>query len=242
MTKEIYRKHGLKNGFYAGFLPSLVRGVIKQLYRWPLMLVLPQFYNVVIPQSLKASYSSLPKIATGMSLAAIDTFIVCPLERLKVCLQTKRSDLNIRTFFKENNREMAKSLFRGLEPLFYRQMLSWVSFLYTDFKFKELARKWSGLGPKDSLDNSTLLAVSVAVGVSNIMIVMPLDTIKTLYQQHSEEYYKLTLRETSKVVFQKGGLKAFYYGWQPRLVQYVIQSLFTVTALEKLEEKMRKNS
>lgn len=240
MTKEIYKNYGLKQGFYAGFLPSLVRGVIKQVYRWPLMLVLPQFFSKVIPDSLQKTYTSLPKISSGMTLAAIDTFIVCPLERLKVCLQTKRNDLNIRTFFRENNREVAKSLFRGLEPLFYRQMISWVSFLYTDFKFKELARAFLGLTPKDQLENSHLLFISALVGVTNIAIVMPFDATKTLYQQHSDDFAKLKMRETMKIVYKSGGIKAFYYGWQPRLIQYIIQSLFTVTALERLEEKLRK--
>jgi len=98
------------------------------------MLWLPQSYNKLLPDSLKLKYPSLAKITTGATLAAIDTFIICPLERLKVCLQTKNNDLGMRKFFLENNNQTAKSLFRGLESLFYRQMLSWVSFFICRFQ------------------------------------------------------------------------------------------------------------
>jgi len=80
--------------------------------------------------------------------------------------------------------------------------------------------------------------VSMFVGVSNVMIVMPLDTVKTLYQQHSGEFADTKFRETIRIIRERGGVKAFYYGWQPRLIQFLIQSVFTVTALERLEQKM----
>jgi hypothetical protein len=239
MTKEIYSTYGFRNGFYAGFLPSAARGIIKQVYRWPLMLWLPQVYSKIYPDSLKTKYPSIAKLSTGFTLAAIDTFIICPLERLKVCLQTKNCDLGVGKFFMENQKETAKSLFRGLESLFYRQMFSWVSFLYADFKFKRMAREWNGLSPTDSLDSTSLFTVSLLVGFSNVMVVMPLDTIKTLYQQHSGEFAQSKIRETVRVIRERGGLKAFYHGWQPRLIQFLIQAVFTVTALERLEEKLR---
>jgi len=53
--------------------------------------------------------------------------------------------------------------------------------LYTDHKFRSLARSWKGLSEDQALDNGTLLAVSALVGVVNIIIVMPFDITKTLY-------------------------------------------------------------
>jgi hypothetical protein len=143
----------------------------------------------------------------------------------------------MRNFFRQSN--VFGSLFRGLNSLFYRQMTSWVSFLYTDYKFKEIAREMKGLGKNDPLDNQTLLTTSLFVGISNVLVVMPFDMTKTLYQQHSDEFVNKKFLETLKVVYRKTGFKGFYYGWQPRMIQYMIQSVFTVTALEKMEQKLK---
>jgi len=242
MAKEIYKTQGIFKGFYAGFIPGAIRGVIKQIYRWPLMLVLPKVYASIYSQELQKEYPSIAKISTGMTLAAIDTFIVCPFERLKVCLQTKRTDLSLINFFKDSNKNLFNSLFRGLNSLFYRQMISWVSFLYTDYKFKEIARAYKGIDKNTQLDNQTLLITSTLVGISNVLIVMPFDMTKTLYQQHSEEFVNKKFTETLRVVYNKTGLKGFYYGWQPRMIQYIIQSIFTVTALEKMEHRVRNSA
>lgn len=242
MTKEIYRTQGVIKGLYAGFIPSALRGVVKQVYRWPLMLVLPKMYSTLYPESIQKKYPSINKITTGLSLAAIDTFIVCPFERLKVVLQTKHSDVSLKKFFSQENSALGKSLFRGLNSMFYRQMISWVSFLYSDYKFKEIARKWKGIGPNDALDNHTLFTTSVLVGIANVLVVMPFDMTKTLYQQHSEEFANKKFTETIRTVYNKAGFRGFYYGWQPRMIQYIIQSVFTVTALEKMEHKIKNSA
>jgi len=239
MAKEIYKTQGVSKGLYAGFIPSAIRGAVKQVYRWPLMLVLPRAYSSIYPESIKQKYPSITKITTGLTLAAVDTFIVCPFERLKVCLQTKRDNLSLTTFFKQNHNHLFKSLFQGLKSLFYRQMVSWVSFLYTDYKFKEMAREYKGIDKNSPLDNQTLFITSLLVGVANVLVVMPFDMAKTLYQQHSNEFVNKKFSDTLKIVYNKAGLKGFYYGWQPRMIQYMIQSVFTVTALEKMEQKLK---
>lgn len=242
MIKEIYRNYGLINGFYAGFIPSAARHLIKQIYRWPLMLVLPEFFKSVYPDSVKKKYRSIAKISTGLSLAVIDTFIVCPFERLKVCLQTRKGDLSMKQFFVENRGHLTSSLFRGLSSLFIRQMMSWVSFLYFDHTFKHMAREYKGLREKDPLDNKTIFGVSILVGLINVFVVMPFDMTKTLYQQHSERFSDKKLTQTIKHVYKTSGMRGFYSGWQPRLIQYMIHSIFSVAALEKMEQKIKDSS
>jgi hypothetical protein len=241
MTKEIYKTQGVSKGLYAGFIPSAIRGAVKQVYRWPLMLVLPRVYSSMYPNSIVQKYPSITKITTGLTLAAIDAFIVWPFERLKVCLQTKKDNLSLQTFFRQNNKQLFKSLFQGLHSLFYRQMASWVSFLYTDYKFKAMAREYQGLDKNIALDNQSLFIISLLVGVANVFVVMPFDMTKTLYQQHSNEFVNKKFSETLRIVYNKTGLRGFYYGWQPRMIQYMIQSVFTVTALEKMEHKLKNN-
>jgi len=242
MANEIYRTQGIFKGFYAGFIPGAVRGIVKQIYRWPLMLILPNFYNSIYSVEIKKKYPSIAKVTTGLTLAVVDTFVICPFERLKVYLQTKRRDISLKTFYKENKVNLFNSLFRGLSSLFLRQMTSWVSFLYSDYKFKDLARSYLQVDKNTPLDSRTLFLTSITIGITNVFIVMPLDMTKTLYQQHNEEFANKKLRETMKIVYKKTGVKGFYYGWQPRLIQYIIQSFFTVTALEKMEHKIKNST
>ena len=44
MVREIYKTKGVFRGFYAGSMPNLGRILIKNAYRYPLMIGLPTFY------------------------------------------------------------------------------------------------------------------------------------------------------------------------------------------------------
>jgi hypothetical protein len=240
MAREIYAQYGVVRGFYAGFIPSAFRNMLKSLYRWPLMLFLPRAFETLYPKPWTDKFAFLSKGSTGVSLAAVDAFLVCPLERLKVVLQTKQSDITIRQFMREHKADLSKSMFAGLTPFFYRNLVSWTSFLYFDYLFKKMFRSKLNISNQVGLDSFSLLQISLLVGVANITSVMPLDILKTLKQQHSKEFAKATLLDMAKRVYRESGFKGFYYGWQPRMAQYLIQSVFTVPILDKLEVRQRK--
>jgi hypothetical protein len=82
--KHIIEKKGLYRGFYAGSLPNLGRILIKQVYRYPLMIALPPFFE----EKLKTSNLEVTKAVSGLTIALIESFILCPFERLKVFLMT----------------------------------------------------------------------------------------------------------------------------------------------------------
>lgn len=69
---------------------------------------------------------------------------------------------------------------------------------------------------------------------------MPFDFVKTQKQKdkHDNFYDKNTLRVIFETIKQKG-FGRLYVGWQFRIMQYLIQSIFTVVALEKLEMKAK---
>lgn len=89
-TKSIYANSGI-SGFYKGYIPNTLRVMYKQLYRFPLMLWLPQLSskNLAIFKD-KDLNASLGKLIAGLSLGLIDVFLVTPFERLKVWLMTSR--------------------------------------------------------------------------------------------------------------------------------------------------------
>ena len=52
IAKDIYARKGVWQGFYAGSLPNLTRCLLKNTYRYPLMVALPNFYKDVLPPSI----------------------------------------------------------------------------------------------------------------------------------------------------------------------------------------------
>ncbi len=60
---------------------------MKNSYRYPLLVGLPSFYKNHLPDSIK-DRKVLLKTLTGMSIALVEAFITCPVERLKVYFMT----------------------------------------------------------------------------------------------------------------------------------------------------------
>merc|ERR1711964_419338 len=60
-----------------------------------------------------------------------------------------------------------RELFRGLEAVLCRQLVSWVGFLAADSYFKGLARHYYAIESHQPLPFGTLLWVATAVGVFN---------------------------------------------------------------------------
>lgn len=123
-------------GFYAGLLPNSLRVMVKSLYRWPMMIAFPNYYERVLPSSIMRRFEGAHRVSAGFSIAIIESFIICPFERLKVFLMTKSSHVSMKQiahFFELNQ---MPDLFTGLKALLVKQIVSWVSFLYIDFKVK----------------------------------------------------------------------------------------------------------
>jgi len=68
-------------------LPNLGRILIKKVYRYPLMITLPPFFE----EKLGTSNLQMTKACSGFGIAIIESFILCPFERIKVYLMTLNS-------------------------------------------------------------------------------------------------------------------------------------------------------
>ena len=89
ILKQIYREKGLYKGFYAGSLPNLSVRLLKNVYRFPLMIGLPHFYETYF----NFGNQQFQKGLAGLSIAAIESFILCPFERAKTYLMTANAEL-----------------------------------------------------------------------------------------------------------------------------------------------------
>jgi hypothetical protein len=165
----IYQEKGIL-GFYRGFLPNFVRVTSKQFYRWPMMLFFPRLYEKYLPGLIIKNFKGMPKILTGLTIANIEIFFLCPLDRLKIFLMTNsHKNKLIGQFFSNNKNNLIGELFRGLGPSFYRSNVSWVSFLYLDHKFKLIFREYRGIHGNELLSFSDLLIISIFVGCGNLL-------------------------------------------------------------------------
>jgi len=91
-VSEIYKEKGIR-GFYAGALPNMTRCLIKNSYRYPLLVGLPSFYKEHLPHAFK-EYQALSKLLTGCSIAFFEAVILCPIERLKVYFMTTSESIS----------------------------------------------------------------------------------------------------------------------------------------------------
>ena len=66
----------------------MTRCLLKNSYRYPLMVGLPNFYKSYIPDSIQEN-KSLLKLMTSCSIALVESIITCPIERLKVFFMTQ---------------------------------------------------------------------------------------------------------------------------------------------------------
>lgn len=236
VATNIHKIHGFK-GFYSGFIPNGVRLAGKQMYRWPMMLGFPPFFQQILPVSLQQQYPTSVKTATALAIANFETLIVCPLERLKVYLMTAdHKGKGVFEFLKANKSSVIRALWQGTSAVWARQVTSWVSFLVADEKFKTWERQRIG---KKELPFPSLLKVSFCVGAVNTLANMPFDVAKTQLQK--DRFMKNEgLFKTVYKIYQSYGVRGLYLGYQVRMAQYMLQSVFTVTLLEKLERSWDK--
>lgn len=175
IVHNIYKEKGLV-GFYRGFVPNLIRVMSKQFYRWPMMLFFPRLYSKYLPNRIKKKFPTINKILSGFTIANIEIFLICPLDRMKIYFMTMTGTSALATshlisnFFIINKNKLIPELFRGLESSFWRSNISWISFLYLDEKFKQIWKK-SKLrsGKSQELTYFDLLVISILVGTGNLI-------------------------------------------------------------------------
>lgn len=231
VTSQIMEAHGV-GGFYSGCIPNGMRVMIKQAYRWPMMMVFPQFFKEHLPEKLQVQYPASAKLATAVSIANLETFIICPLERLKVHLMTlDHKNKGITEFYIHHRKHLGREMIRGIHAVYLRQITSWASFLLTDEKMKNWERRRI---QKEELPFFSLMKVSLVVGAVNTAVNMPFDFVKTQMQK-AEHVNERSVIAVIKRVYQTNGARALYAGWQVRMVQYMIQSVFTVPLLDYFE-------
>ncbi|CAF5086654.1 unnamed protein product [Rotaria sp. Silwood1] len=229
---EIYTSKGFL-GFYSGAIPNTTRRAIKQTYRWPMMLFFPSFYrDHILSDRILQNYPHLPKILTGLSIANFEILVINPFERLKVWLMTSPQRISVFEFFQThiNSRGIIQELYQGMSAVFYRQNVSWITFLYTDGLTKTKFREYK---QTQNLTYIDLFMAGMIVGLVNTGTVMPFDYVKTQKQKFFQNNQSTI--DIFKTTLKQNGITRFYIGWKIYLIQYAIVAILNVNILDKFE-------
>ena len=187
--RQIYSEKGVYRGFYSGSLPNASVRILKNIYRYPLMIGMPNFFE----STLRVKNQRVQKGLTGLSIAAIESLILCPFERLKIYLMTNQSVNKkglswVTQFRNETNSRgdgLIRELFRGYLPLFTRQCVAWVTFLVADSKMKSTLRLYLDIPQTERIPSSYLVPGSIVVAICNTLLIMPFDSMKTHLQREN---------------------------------------------------------
>lgn len=222
---EVIKLKGWR-GFYSGAVPNVMRVMLKQAYRYPLMIALPIMFAYITSSVLAIS------IATGLSIAIVEVWIITPLERFKVWLMTyQRLSGGVRSFIKEVRRNVVHTLYKGLNVTMLRQVVSWLTFLIVHDQLMVWVK--SDVGSVSHLSLYMLLGIGLIEGAINTAVVLPFDCVKT-HQQKMNATENESFALKMKWIYWHYGIRGLYVGWQARMVQYMINSGFTVAVLESL--------
>jgi hypothetical protein len=181
IAREIYQGKGFIKGFFSGSLPNLARVMFKNVYRYPLMIGLPNFYETHLPESVRKNKKT-QKLCTGVSIAVIEGMLLCPFERLKTYFMTVHASTGqketFRSYYNQSGNLLA-DLYRGVGSLIARQTIAWVYFLQADLFIKQKIRQWKQIPENESISSRYLFPASALVAVVSTLVIMPFDNLKT---------------------------------------------------------------
>ena len=236
VTSLMYKETGIF-GFYKGLAPNLIKASFRNLFRWPSMIYLPNYFKKYLEHK-PFYFDSLPKVLTGFAIANLEVFILNPLERLKIFLMTEKSYAS--TFFKKHKGHLWKELNKGLGPSYWKTNMGWLSFILSNHYLKRFWKEYLG---RKHLRMGDLLTISSLVGVACTLSTMPFDFLKTQAQMESDGKDNQKRRGTLRLLFDhfaNNNLRVLYTGWHLRFSQTIINSFVAVTLLEKLETDFKK--
>jgi hypothetical protein len=235
LVSEVYSLYGIK-GFYTGGKTNFARAVLKEAYRNPVRGILKGFYSEKIPKSVQIKFPEIRNIATGVSMAFFDTFILCPLERIKVWVMTVNTNKKkpLISYFSQKDVHLLRDLFKGLKVSFIKSAASWTSYLV----FEEDIRKYVTKNNVNKVDISISqqILIGFLAGFVNSVITMPFDTIKTQIQKCGSNSDKTSIFLTLKSIYKTNGILGLYSGWFFRFPSYIIVALITSHNIQKIDK------
>jgi hypothetical protein len=244
VVANTYRQDGFL-GFYNGLIPHAIRRVPAYVYRWPMLLQLPKFYETYFPartDSLndKLAANVFANFLTGVTIATVEAPLAAPVETCKLALiVNKNTATSIREYLK--NQTGMRSHYLGFRALYLKELFGWSSYMMSCNAFRFMMNH----NEKDwKISPGQLILGSAMVGMANTLAIMPWDVIRTRIQaqQTHKTYAPVKMREVAKNILGTQGLKGFYTGWQIRFLQMSIATLLSLPVMQRFDEQINVES
>ncbi|MCX7337761.1 MAG: hypothetical protein NTX76_00550 [Alphaproteobacteria bacterium] len=194
---------------YRGFIPACGTFAINNIYRFPIMYMLPS----VLPESVS-------KIGTVASLAAVDTMVMLPLNAMTTKMIT--GGLNMRE-------TLSPDLFHGFSTVYARQFAAWGTFIPAYYYFKGVAQD---LNP-DGLGFGSFLGIGSGIGTCYTAAVLPFDKTRTRILQKGAIDKSFVM--AAKRIIAEEGWRGFYTGWRVDLPKAILFNTFHTLALHRTD-------
>jgi len=174
---ELFQEEGFW-GFYTGFGANLGRVMVKQFWRWPVLMGFPSYLEKKKITPLKG------QLYTGLTLATLDAFGTTPLEKARIVLITSiHHNKSITTW------DVMKQGWRGVTPYWLKLSANWSSFLISQRLYRSTYREYVG---RQQLSIFELAFIGTAVGGTVSLFSTPFDYVNTLCQSQNKKIREVT--------------------------------------------------
>lgn len=234
--KTIRYLHGM-NGFrefYCGLRWNMASASCKGATRWGIN---NQLFSVFeqIPKNIQDQFKSIVPVSVGLSAAAIETTMyLCPLESLK----TREMTQGHKHVWKVVKQEGPCIFFRGWNRLYYRQAISWGTYLCVYDALRARLLDYKQGKPVTQLEKTVMNA---ATGTIACLLTTPFDMLRTQIQKDQPLLEKRTIRALGYVM-QTHGIKGVYRSLPTRVLRsawYAVSTFFIMDYLNALPQRMK---
>jgi solute carrier family 25 carnitine/acylcarnitine transporter 20/29 len=189
-TKNIYQESGLK-GFYRGIAPPLIGVTVEKCF---LFGSYDNFKNnnPLCNDNNRNSYTNI--FASGVFSGLITTFVVTPVDKVKILLQNKKQ-ISLKNIIQNGN---IMSLYNGWSATLFREVPGY-GIYFTSYEY---------------LKNTfgmpyfyTPIIYGSLCGIASWLFIYPSDPIKTKMQNNS-----INFKNALKIILQNEGVYGLYRG------------------------------
>jgi hypothetical protein len=204
IIQNIYATNGVK-GFYNSTTASVMKILLGECYRGPLMIEMPRVIEKHLPENVVKNHPTIKTIIAIPVISLIDATIICPLVKLSTDQITRQQQTTLKEisahYWKEG---YFKHFYRGYRPLLLQTSNLWGAFFLIDDMNKAIIRKYVG-----EVSYSTLMAASISGGILQTFINVIPDTIRVQMQRaHSSPQSATTV---AKNLVKTHGIRALFF-------------------------------
>ncbi|XP_063696494.1 solute carrier family 25 member 45 isoform X3 [Culicoides brevitarsis] len=176
-------------------------------------------------------------ILSGMVAGFIQSYLICPVELIKIRLQTRIYRIPAVAYAKYIfQTEGLNGFYRGITPTLCRDVLPYGIYMATYDVFLDIVEHSFDVEKRDSVSKSSysgFIAISGSIaGLMSWLFVVPFDVVKTKMQAETDPNKHPTMLQTAKEVWKRGGIQALIRGTKMILLRSMPVNALTFVGYE----------